>query len=527
MVVPRKAFSARRGAVGRVAVVLVAVATVAACGTTVPVTSTVTGAGPVGSDGIAQDGTTPGAQVPGASGSTSGADTSAAMPGGVGPATGPASGVGSSGSTPAGSTPVGSGAVPGSRTPVRLGITYPDTAALASAFGQPNKDPKPSLQHLVTYLNAHGGIAGRKVLATYYKANTANDQSTEAQAACAAFTQDARVDVVINTGVLSPTLSACLRQKGVPDVDTQFVFAGDAQQAQGSPNWLFPDAMRIDRSVSALLTISSQLGRLKRGDTLGVIVEDCPWGQRIYSHIVTPLAQRMGITLKEATHKCITNLLADLGPVASAIQQAELRFASPPAATHVMAVSEAEAFVIAQFTGYASQQSYHPKYLITSDAYGFQNSQPNATVKISPDALPNMSGVGWLPLLDVGNLARPNGTDQQAAQARCKAADPGEGVTYTDSGNARYFDLNSFYNVCDAFFAIKAVLESNGVRAGIGDFTRAYVATLSGRTASSGLASGYFGVTAGHLDGAGEVRPFAYDSRRKAFAYTGGAIKVP
>jgi hypothetical protein len=410
--------------------------------------------------------------------------------------------------------------------PVRLGITYPDAAALASAFGTQNKDAKPSLEHLVAYLNAHGGIAGRKVVATYYKASTANDQSTEGQAACATFTQDAKVDVVINTGVLSSTLPACLRQKGVPDVDAQFVFAGDAQDAQPSTNWFFPDAMRIDRAVSALLTISGQLGRLKKGDTLGVIVEDCPYAQRIYSHIVQPFAQRMGVKLKEATHKCITNLLADLGPVASSIQQAELRFASPPAATHVMAISVAEAFVTAQFTGYASQQGYHPKYLIDSDAYGFQNSQPDATVKISQDALPNMSGVGWLPLLDVGNLATPNGQGQKAAQARCRAADPGEGITHTDSGNARYFDLNSFYNVCDAFFTVKAVLEENGGRSGLGDFTRAYVAALSGRTASAGLASGYFGVTPSHLDGAGAVRPFAFDASRHAFAYTGSAIRV-
>jgi hypothetical protein len=234
----------------------------------------------------------------------------------------------------------------------------------------------------------------------------------------------------------------------------------------------------------------------------------------------------MGVSVTEATHKCITSLLADAGPVASSIQQAELRFASPPAATHVMAVSVAEAFVIAQFTTYAGQQGYHPKYLVTSNAYGFQNSQSDATIKISPDALPNISGAGWLPLLDVGNLATPNGKDQRAAQARCTAADPGQGVTHTDTNNSRYFDLSQFYSVCDDFFAVKAVLEANGVRPGLADFAPAYIAVLSGRTPSAALSSGYFGVTAAHRDGAGQVRPFAYDSRRAAFVYTGQAITV-
>ena len=519
-------------------------ATLAACGSTVQtgvtaapdelaqgdqglgVTATEPGAAMTDSSGAPISGGTGPTSSTGAGGNSSGT-APATGPGGAG--AGPAAAPGSSGPAAA-PGPSGSGAAPGPAAaaggPVKVGVTYPNVAALASIFGQENdSDPQAWVEKLIKYINSTGGVAGRDIEPTFFEADTAQDQSTVGQQACAHFTQDNKVDIVVNAGTLGETLPACLAKSGVSMVDTAW-FATDGHDMARHPNWLLPVAMRTDRNVGALINVSAQRGLLKQGDTLGVLIEDCPWANRVLANTVQPAAQQLGVKVVTGSHKCIQNLVQDLAPVSNDIQRETLRF-NTEGVTHVIVVSLAEAFVVAQFTQNASQQRYYPKYFVSSLAYPFGNSQPDAIVKISDDALPNMTGAGTLPLLDVGPLAKADGPQQKAAQARCKKADPNEGGTKSEEGSGRFFARNTYLSLCDAFYTLKAVLETNGVRYSIGDVAAGFQRALSGRTASATLAGGSFRTAGDRLDGAGLVRPFAWDSERRGFVYTDRAIPVP
>jgi ABC-type branched-subunit amino acid transport system substrate-binding protein len=100
-----------------------------------------------------------------------------------------------------------------SKRPIKLGVTEIDASALAAIFGVNGEVPD-TPKAIVDYLNKHGGVGGRQLAAVYYKADSAADSSTSGQRACAKFTEDNRVDVVIDS-LGNDVLSACLLQKGV------------------------------------------------------------------------------------------------------------------------------------------------------------------------------------------------------------------------------------------------------------------------------------------------------------------------
>jgi hypothetical protein len=417
------------------------------------------------------------------------------------------------------------GVVVAAKAPVKIGVITTNNAALAATFGVKSSDASDYGKKIIAYINKTGGIAGHKVEAVYYQADSAQSSSVNGAAACAAFTQDNHVNIVVAMQSLGNELPSCLRKAGLSMIDA-LNWTSDASDMRAHPNWFVPVAMRVDRAVGALLDVSLRRGVLRKGDKLGVLYEDCPWGPRVYDNVVVPFAKRAGVTLVYSTVQCVTNLAGDLGPVASQTQQAELKF-SAQHVTHVIVPSVAEAFVVAEFTKVASQQQYLPKYLIDSNAYPYGDSASDAVVQYSPDALPNMSGAGFLPLFDVGALAKPANGGQLAAQRQCKQADPDLAGSEATTGSGRYFARNTAYDFCAEFFVAKALLEANGVRFSLSDVTRGYLAALNDSAFGAiNLTNGHYHVGLNSLDGAAYMQPFSYNQARQGFEYVGTAFPV-
>jgi hypothetical protein len=322
--------------------------------------------------------------------------------------------------------------------------------------------------------------------------------------------------MVMTFSFSNEVMLSCLRQHGLVVYDSQ-VWTNDTALAD-HPNWFTPNAIRVDRYTVAAIDVSAELGVLKRGDKLGVLFEDCPWGQRVYKNVIEPAAKRHGVTTEQATVKCIENLVADLGPVTNQSRAAVLRFRST-AVTHVLVVSAAEGFIVDQFTQAASEQQYFPKYIITTNGFPNNNGDPESAVHFAPDAKPNMTGIGWVPYTDVGEKAEQQPDAQASTKAACREVDPtmwgGEEMEGTD----RWARLSIYYGACDLFFALRATLQSNGVRFGIDEFASGYEAALA-ELPSASLAGGRWALAAGRRDGVGFVQPFAYDPPSERFAYS-------
>ena len=418
----------------------------------------------------------------------------------------------------AGSRPVAG--IKGKLPPLRVGVVGTDVGAIAAVFGKPGTSWNTSPKRVVDYINTTGGVGGRQISAAYFGADSGSDSATNGQKACTAMTEDHKVDIVVNVGMLGDVLPACVKQRGLAIFDANSWYA-DASMMREYPNWFVPSAIRLDRSVQAILQTALSRGSMKAGSRLGVIVEGCPWGARVYDGTVVPFAKKHGIAVTQTGIKCIDNIVADLAPVQASIQSDTLRF-STAGVTHVLVLSQAEAFVFAQFTGQASQQKFFPTYLISSQAYAAQNSADDAIIKVSSDALQHILGVGTLPYLDTLETA-PANAGQQANRARCSKADPDRQQAQTNP-----FALNNFYGMCDAFFAMKESVEAAGLRVAGPEVAAGWLSLLKAGTPSAVLTGGVWsGSMPGRLDGAGFVRPFAYDASSKRFRYVGAAVSTP
>lgn len=401
-----------------------------------------------------------------------------------------------------------------------------DPAAIAAAFGSSKSagDIFASTRAMIAYVNKRGGIHGCQLKAVYVTEDIAKDAQQAGQDACAKLTEDNKVDIVLSQQFSSETLYACLKARGI-SIFNASIFLPDAQFAAQYPNHFLPGALRADRYAPAAVENAVKQGVLRKGHKLGVLIEDCPWGQRIYDQHLVPLARKYGFSIEIGTVKCINNLVADLTPVTNDIQRNTLKFNSA-GVTHVIAVSGAEGFLLDTFTTNASQQKYYPKYLIaSSNAHVYNNSRPDAKVRFSPDAMPNMSGIGFRPYDDLGNAyARPADADQVAAQARCKAADPNRKPDPDPENEG--FAKDQWFTLCDAFFGMVDTLTGNGARLSLGDITSGYRAMLA-KSHAAGIAGGRYAGGRARTDGVGLAQPIRYDIAAKRFVAVGGPVVVP
>jgi hypothetical protein len=442
-----------------------------------------------------------------------------------GGSTGGSTGGGFTGSGSTGGGFTGSGSTGGGRItkPIRVGIITVDTTKIAGQFGGTGTDTSGPVERFIQYLNKTGGYAGRKIEPVYYKVDGTEDPDTASQQACETF-KDGKAELVFNSGG-GDVLVGCLARAGIAFIDINNL-AFDAVDVGRFRNRFLPNAMRFDRLYPGLLTMSAQRGLLKRGDKVGILREDCIWTQRIMKNTMQPLANQLGVTVVEGTHRCLQNLAQDIGPITSDVQREVLHF-QQEGVTHVVALSEAEAFVVSRLTQTASQQKYFPKYLVTSQAYPYTNTRDGATIAISPDALPNMSGVGYLQMWDVGDNAEVPPA-QAKARAVCKTAEPSQGGATGRTDNQYYFLRQAFWAACDGFFAARAILEQTQGNTSIAAITQGYQAALSpGKTVSAGLAGTYHEVTKSRFDGAGYLRPFSWNAAKNTFLYTGAPVAIP
>jgi hypothetical protein len=425
---------------------------------------------------------------------------------------------------PRGPAPVGSRVpVVAPKAPIRLGVIGVDAGAIAGQFGKKAPDPFTGIKNMISYLNAHDGIAGHQIKPVYVRLDSGAEADQAGQLACTALTQDNTVDLVLSLGFSSETLFRCLKQEGV-SVFSPGTWAPDEQWLAQYPNVFMPVAMRADRYIPAMLASAVKQGTLKAGDKLGVLVESCPWGDRVYDNVLVPAAQKYGIPTEKAPVTCITNLVADLGPVTQDLTRDTLQLATK-GITHVMALTAAEGFFDGFFSQVASPQGYFPKYLVSSNANTYNTTDPRGTVHFSPDAVKNVSGIGFQPLVDVGAKAQPASSAQAAQQAACRKLDPTMGGAASDATDGRYFKIGLFYTTCDTLFAITTVLSSNGNRFGIGDMAVGFQSLLA-KGVSAFAAGGRYGGGEFRHDGLALAQPLTYSSATGRLAYGGSLFSV-
>jgi len=447
------------------------------------------------------------------------------LPAGSAPATGPRSlpgagdGVtlagGSSGSQvpnvigPRGS---GSGALPSGPAPtgpLKFGLL--DVGSSADAVGAIGAQAQTSVNEqglahaFINYFNLHGGIAGRKLQAVEYtQSSSSNDYAVDMEAACAKFTQDNKVNVVLRAelGGLTPeNYENCLTKAGVASLEMSYA-VGDHTMLARHPALYNVTAASVDRRERAVLTGLHRSGYLSSKNTIGVLVEDCPESLRAYNNTFVPTARSLGLKTQMRTIGCLTGF-GDVGAFSAQVQAAVLPFRSA-GVDRVTFVSAWETLMLLFFETNASNQGWHPSYALSS------NSTVGSTVgEYNAEQQSRMRGIGWAPATDTGS------TPSNATTKKCDAMARSQGITPQTQGDEALLRL-----VCDLFLLYKAAVEAAGghddaasVSAGLAAASRTFV--------SAAVLGGGLQLGRGHQDAPTQVAEFGFVSSCSCFKYIG------
>ena len=378
-------------------------------------------------------------------GTTGGAGTTGGGPTGAG-ATGSSATGGATGTTSAGAATAVPSSTQAKTGPLKLGVldaSSPAAAASATGAGNPaGVDPVAITRGFIRYYNDHGGMAGRKLEPIEYTINpTSSSYESDLSAACAKFTQDNHVTVVVSqTGnIFSGNYESCLAKKGVTNLEVGNG-APDSQDVRSFPQLFTTASPTVDRRIEAQLRGLTKKGTLGRQSKLGVIVEDCPQGKRAHGRTLVPLARSLGLTVVSRDVDCVTGF-SDAGAFFSQVGSAVLPFNSA-GVTHVMFVTSFEVAALQAFENQAQTQTYKPTYVLSSLALTAANAG-----QYSADSLERMTGVGWIPVVDT------TGVPRTAATKRCDAVAKEVGISPQTQADEAFI-----YQICDLFAVLNASL---------------------------------------------------------------------
>ena len=481
---------------GRPLLAGLALLAVAGCGSTVQMTSQAQGA---------QQGLTTGTTQDQLAGAPAGG-TAATAPGGLTPGAtsslAPGAAQGTSGPLPTdGPLPAsGSGSLPRGMTAktIKIGIF---TVAGFSTFGSSlgisvsTGDQAAEAKAVITYLNAHGGIAGRQIIPVFHDesvAGAASNYEAEMQATCSSWTQDDHVYAVASpVGTNGSSLYDCLAHAGVITSS-----AGESRDAQFFTQYANTFYMPVEMNLTRIMR--DNVDALSAGSfwganpKIGVIRLDSPEEKRAVSQGLLPGLAAHGLKLADTFA-----LAADGGT--TQYQSAVLRFQAE-GITHVLFTYASPLL----FMEDAESQHYHPHYGIHS------RSSPAALLQgnVPSDQLAGTMGMGWQQYNDVDAAHDPGPPSARAKLCLQLMQQAGQN---TKSGATALIGL--WY--CDALFFLRDALAGapsyslSGFRTGAEKLSR-YEAASTFRST--------FGPGRLH-DGASAYRLFAFHTACSCFEY--------
>ncbi|MCU1593254.1 MAG: hypothetical protein JWO12_646 [Frankiales bacterium] len=489
---------------------------VAACGTTVPLANRSvdpqSGGGLASTSGSDLTGTSgPGATGLGATGSTgstsgggstSGSSGTGGITGGGATAGGSSSG-GSSGGTTGASVPGGARVV----TPLKLGVVTTDIGAAVAALGGSSGGSRHSsddgYKAILKAMSAEGGLAGRRIVPTYYKIDaTSTSYQTDGDKACATF-QEAHVEVVLSEAASTYYgFAACLAKAGIPLISSN---PSDKEGLRKAP-WVFGAfSPTYDRGYGAVVDKLVASGYLTPKSKIGTVRITCAEIERAYhstvlarmkaAHLATPI---------EYTVSCAAGF-NDAGAYSAAMQSAVLRFASA-GVDRVFIIGDQETLLLSYFAEQAQSQGYHPGYALSS------GSLPVTLIGASTfpaQQLPQVHGVGWHPQGDA-DLDPKTPAERRCAALATKGGLPPKDIVLT----------YAVYQDCSNIFLLEAAMKRGNGQA-TGPVLRATIPALGTSFASTGILGGNTLFGPNRQDGPQLASEWSYVGSCNCFHYLG------
>lgn len=398
---------------------------------------------------------------------------------------------------------------PGSTKPLRVGIVVlSDVNSAINALGINASvgDQEQQAKIMAAWLNANGGVAGRKVELVVRRTTTAEAETnldSWGQGNCTYFTEDQPVQWVWEYNYYETPFLPCLVKHGVGMVDRSITGPGDQTFAQDRDFLYDPSGANLTRSARTLGGALADSGFLSSQTKIGYFHSDSAGAMRAASVGMHPALASRGLRVDaEATFPAN----GDASQGQNAATSAVLKFKAE-GITRVLLTGTGS---LTYFAIAAESQGYRPRYGISTDL------SPNGTSYIVPQQqLNGAAGAGWQPGYDVGlnHEDRPVSTRETLCRKLMKSG----GVDMSSETTAVIA-----LNICDSAMFLKAAADA--AHSAVPTDVAAAVAArpvlfTSAVTFASDLARGH--------DGASEYRMFAWQSGCTCFQYTSPPRPLP
>jgi len=529
-----------RPAFGVLAALALAALALSGCGTTVGGTtaaSNTTAAGTTSGNALsvpstgAGTGNTPGA-TGGVNSSSAAGSGQAIIPGHGGSAstTGGTTGSGATGSTGGSAAPqTGIGITP---TKIYVGVTYSSGADEANkALGNniTSGDQQADGQAVIDDINAHGGVAGRKLVPVWYDYQTtdARPYTNIDGEACAKFTQDNKVFAVAGDG-LTDNFAACVTHAGALMVSTATTIIGPDQAYfekypyTFSVGYLTQDRMMAEEVRSLLRQDYFSGWNTATGNPanavpakVGILSFDTPhWSDPLH-HVMLPALARAGhpvdsTNVQEVAYPQGTN---GIGSTIAQIQSAVLKFRQN-GITHVIILDGNGSMTLYALNNMRGQH-YYPRLGVNS-ATGVEvlATQYHSDAQSFNGAV----GLGWGPQLDL-----PQGQGDKYSTPHTKACikmvekRTGQQFPDTNSASIALGYCDELYLIADAINGAGAVVDR--------DAAAVAIEALRGTFPASGTYGVFFSPT--RHDGIEYGYDLKFDLGCTCTKYTRGPFRIP
>jgi hypothetical protein len=394
-------------------------------------------------------------------------------------------------------------------TEIKLGVEAAndinkETAVVGAKTDNPEE--KDVAAAVIDWINAHGGIAGRKVVYVRQQTDeTSGTWASQAQAACSNFAEDNHVFAAISSSVGGDdSLAACLASHQTPLVEEDF-WPFDAGEYGRFGSYLYQPGRAIPERWTTGYVDGLYDHHFFDGGKVGIIRFD----KLVFANMATAMRNRLaahGVAVTDEQAVLTPAGISDFGTMGAQIGNAILSFRSKG----VDRVLFAEYGGILPFVMLAAAdgQKYHPRYgFSTIDRANTQASQSSSS------QLHGAMNVGWAPDEDVTNSQDNRGGNA----ALCLQIGKEKGVAGSSGTGGFRLYMHLF---CDSILFLKTALDRapaltpEGLRASVESLGTSYDSPYTYGTR----------LGPGRHDGAAVMRTTQYDDGCGCFVYSDANI---
>jgi hypothetical protein len=354
---------------------------------------------------------------------------------------------------------------------------------------------------VVKYVNATGGIAGRKVETVIVKLDATRSAGAQAEgdevAACERMTEDEKVFAAAAIGPTRFAFTECMAKKKTAVILDNYNMVTEASFRRVEPFLYFPAGPTADRAMRTVVEGLRAAGYFGTKPKIGVVHP----GTGEFPAMIALLRKALAARGYKIDEESDLQSATDAQGYASTV----LRFKSEDV-THVLPFGPLATQLFMQT---ADGQQYYPRYGLSSN-----NAPASVQINATERQLRGALAVGWV---TSGDTDAQHRSRLNTADAHCLDVIRSDGIKPPAGAG----QLTALW-VCDVFFFLRASLARAPTISATG-IARA-VDGLGSAYSPAGTWAGEF--KPGRRAGARDYRPLRYDSPCRCFVYAGGARRM-